>query len=212
MTAFPVPATQSSLSLPPHNLKNADSGADLFDALTPANRHVFITPSPGLPNASLAFAKVTLDAFAGKLGEEHAARLKEARRKRKRGEREAEELEVLKIRKVHIDGFEVEQVWEQAKRVIDALRIDAERRLDGLGEVSKNEEELNRGLDLLDYDEDEIEIGPYDEKAEEGAEPEVLAFKDVDESEEEDLDDALLPLAPLNWVLCGDSFDRSTFS
>ena len=28
---------------------------------------------------------------------------------------------------------------------------------------------------------------------------------------EEDLDDALLPLSPLNWVLCGDSFDRSTF-
>ena len=64
--------------------------------------------------------------MAGKLGDEQTDRLKEQRMKRKRGE-DVHEEEVLKIRKIHTGGVEVEQVWEQARRVIDALKGDAER-------------------------------------------------------------------------------------
>jgi U3 small nucleolar RNA-associated protein MPP10 len=119
----------------------------------------------------LAFIKETLDAFAGKLGEEQAERLKEQRRKRKRGEGRKEEAEVLKIRKIHTEGFEVEQVWEQARRVIDALRGDAQRALEELGEVevdSEDEAETgDGGVQLLKFDEDSFEIVSDDESLEE---------------------------------------------
>ena len=145
--------------------------ADLLTALAPANRHNFIAPPPSLPSTSLEFTKATLDGFAGKLGEEQAARLKELRKKRKRGETDEELGEVLKIRKVHTQGFEVEQVWEQAKRVIDALRGDAERGLRELGrtqEESDEEQEQEEGeVEFLKFDEDGFEVGSDDESMEE---------------------------------------------
>jgi U3 small nucleolar RNA-associated protein MPP10 len=106
-----------------------------------------------------------LDSFAGKLGKEQAERLKEQRRKRKRGEGGKDEGNVLKIRKVHTEGFEVEQVWEQARRVIDALRGDVERALEELGEVEvESEDEVedgdgDGGVGLLRFDEDGFEVG-----------------------------------------------------
>jgi U3 small nucleolar RNA-associated protein MPP10 len=112
-----------------------------------------------------------LDGLAGKLGEEQAARLKELRKKRKRGETDEEPGEVLKIRKVHTQGFETEQIWEQAKRVIDALRGDAERGLRKLGggEEESNEEDQEPeegGVELLKFDKDGFEVGSDDESIE----------------------------------------------
>jgi len=165
--------------------------ANLLEALAPANRHAFIAPPPALPDTSLAFAKETLDAFAGKLGDEQTERLKEQRRKRKRGEGAKDNGEVLKIRKLHTEGFEVEQVWEQARRVIDALRGDAERALEELGEVDLNydeEEEETRdgGLELLQFDEDGFEVGSDDEGLEK--EQEMSGSEEEDGSEGEGID------------------------
>jgi U3 small nucleolar RNA-associated protein MPP10 len=169
MTAFP-PTAKPSL-LPAKTNLTPSPMPNLLEALAPANRHVFIAPPPTLPGSSLAFIKETLDAFAGKLGEEQAERLKEQRRKRKRGEGRKEEAEVLKIRKIHTEGFEVEQVWEQARRVIDALRGDAQRALEELGEVevdSEDEAETgDGGVQLLKFDEDSFEIVSDDESLEE---------------------------------------------
>ena len=158
--------------------------ADLLEALAPANRHAFIAPPPTLPDTSLAFVKETLDTYAGKLGEEQAERLKEQRKKRKRGEGPKEDGEVLKIRRVHTEGFEVEQVWQQARRVIDALREDAERALEELGEVGvESEEEAEKYTEdgwakLLKFDEDGFEVGSDDDSLEEE--------QDISEPEEED--------------------------
>lgn len=168
----------------------------ILDALAPQNRHAFIAPLSSLPDASLAFAKETLDAFAGKLGDEQAERLKESRRKRKRGEAVQDDGEVLKIRKLHVEGFEVDQVWEQARRVIDALRGDAERALAELGEeaLSSDEEQGDSGVELLKFDEDGFEIGSDDESAEEDegneedSEVDPTTFDDQDEELEDDLE------------------------
>ncbi len=163
MTAFPA-AAKSSL-LPPTTAASASPMANLLKALAPENRHAFIAPPSSLPDTSLAFVKQTLDSFAGKLGKEQAERLKEQRRKRKRGEGGKDEGNVLKIRKVHTEGFEVEQVWEQARRVIDALRGDVERALEELGEVEvESEDEVedgdgDGGVGLLRFDEDGFEVG-----------------------------------------------------
>ena len=138
----------------------------------------------------MAFVKEILDSFAGKLGEEQAERLKEQRRKRKRGEGGIEG-GVLKIRKVHTTGFEVEQVWEQARRVIDALRGDAERALEEFGEAEMDSEDEagieNGGVELMNFDEDGFEIGSDDESLDDGEE--ISGLEEGDGSEKEDIQD-----------------------
>jgi U3 small nucleolar RNA-associated protein MPP10 len=143
---------------------------NLIEALTPSYRHKSIAPTPSSPDAGLSFVKEILDAVAGKLGDEQTERLKEQRRKRKRGE-DVHEEEVLKIRKIHTEGFEVVQVWEQARRVTDALRGDAERALEEFGEADSEsedeKEENNGGVELLKFDEDGFEVGSDDESLDE---------------------------------------------
>ncbi|KAL2073752.1 hypothetical protein VTL71DRAFT_11078 [Oculimacula yallundae] len=180
MTTFPAgpkssfPATKSSIMASPM--------ANLLQALAPENRHTFIAPTSSLPDASLSFVKQTLDSFAGKLGEEQAERLKEQRKKRKRGDTSKDDGKVLKIRKIYTEGFEVEQVWEQARRVIDALRGDAERALEELGGLQgESEEKVDEGVDLLKFDEDGFEVGSDDESMEEGDE---VADEEMEEDEE----------------------------
>jgi U3 small nucleolar RNA-associated protein MPP10 len=184
MTVFP-PAAKPSL-LPAKTTVVPSPMANLLEALAPANRHAFIAPPSALPHTSLACLKETLDSVAGKLGEEQTERLKEQRRKRKRGEGRKEEGQVLKIRKVHTEGFEVEQVWEQARRVIDALRGDAERALEELGEVEvESEDEAvmgDGGVELLKFDDDGFEVGSDDESLEE--EQEVSGSDEEDGFEE----------------------------
>ncbi|KAM3072327.1 U3 snoRNP protein [Clarireedia jacksonii] len=173
MTA--VSAGSSTSLFPAQNGVNAQSSIEeLIKALSPSSRHTFVAPPSIIPNASLEYAKNTLDRFAGRLGDEQAERLKEQRKKRKRGERDVGDAEILKIRKIHTQGFEVQQVWEQAKRVIDALKNDAERALEELGvdgeeeEDSEDREGEGDGLDMMKFDEDGFEIGSGDEDDESG--------------------------------------------
>ncbi|KAH7356505.1 U3 small nucleolar ribonucleoprotein complex, subunit Mpp10 [Rhexocercosporidium sp. MPI-PUGE-AT-0058] len=176
MTAFPA-ATYPSFPTT-KTPAMASPMANLLQALAPENRHTFIAPPPSLPDASLGFVKETLDSFAGKLGEEQAQRLKEQRKKRKRGDSGKDDGEVLKIRKIYTEGFEVEQVWEQARRVIDALRGDAERALEELGGLEgESDEEVDEGVELLKFDEDGFEVGSDDESMEDGGD-------EIDEDEE----------------------------
>ncbi|OIW28940.1 Mpp10 protein [Coniochaeta ligniaria NRRL 30616] len=107
-------------------------GASLLDALRAENRHVFLQPPTVLPAASLAVAKDTLDAFAAQVADGQLERIK-SQGKRKRGEEKAE---ILKIRKVHVDGFETGQVWQQAKRIVTATLKEVEESLRALGDIS----------------------------------------------------------------------------
>lgn len=82
--------------------------------------------------------KDTLESFAGHVGEEQLRLLREENRKRKRSERlKPDEAEVLKVRKVHVDGFETNQVWQQAKRIISSALKSSEDALRELEEVNK---------------------------------------------------------------------------
>merc|ERR1711939_644905 len=167
MTAFPSLPNTSSTAKPS---TMASPMANLLEALAPENRHAFIAPTSSLPDASLGFVKETLDSFAGKLGEEQAERLKEQRKQRKRGEAGMDDGEVLKIRKIYTEGFEVEQVWEQARRVIDAQRGDAERALEELGEFEgESDEAADEGFEVGSDDESMEDDGENvdDEMAEE---------------------------------------------
>jgi U3 small nucleolar RNA-associated protein MPP10 len=192
-------STSSSTTLSSHTLTGldppggktakSDAMADLLEVLAPENRHLFVAPSADIVSSSLSFAKTTLDAFAGKLGDEQAQRQREARKKRKRGDRDVVEGEVLKIRKVHTEGFEVEQVWEQARRVIDALRGDAELTLDALEVDTENEEEVNGdgGVELLKFDEDGFEFDSDDESTAEDENEDGEEIEAEDDLEEEEM-------------------------
>ncbi|GKT45078.1 U4/U5/U6 small nuclear ribonucleoprotein prp3 [Colletotrichum spaethianum] len=91
----------------------------LYDNLGAEKRHAFLQPSSAIPSASLQVVKDTLDAFAGQISDEQLRLLKEATKKRKRADGGAR-ADVLKIRKVHVDGFETGQVWQQARRIIQS--------------------------------------------------------------------------------------------
>ncbi|KAK6604882.1 U3 small nucleolar ribonucleoprotein MPP10 [Botrytis cinerea] len=160
---------------------------DLITALTSTNRHTFIAPSSKILTTSSEFSKETLDRFAGKIGDEQATRLKEQRKKRKRGDRDEAEEEVLKIRKIHTQGFEAQQVFEQAKRVVDALKGEVARGLEELGiggdESEESEDAGEEGSDMMEFDEDGFAID--DGEAFEGFEEE-----DAEEDEEDEEDEA----------------------
>lgn len=111
---------------------NGDSNGTLHSilraALEPANQHIFVQPSKDVCEAAIDEAKNVLDRVAGAVVDEQAAR--KTGSKRKRGDANGEE---LRLRKLHTAGFEVEQVWEQARRVIDALRGEVIKGLEELG-------------------------------------------------------------------------------
>ncbi|KAI1118530.1 Mpp10 protein-domain-containing protein [Nemania sp. NC0429] len=188
-------STTSSMTSTSHTLTNAPSlsivptladstrpsaGMDLlalFEAFKAGNRHDFLQPSASLPNASLQLAKVTLDAYAGQLSDEQQQRQREANKKRKRADQTHGPVEVLKVRKLHVDGFESGQVWQQAKRIITSTLHDAEQTLRELqdgnqGQINGVHETTGpsglRGSDLDDIadpsDEDSAE--EFDEEGE----------------------------------------------
>ncbi|KAI1421127.1 Mpp10 protein-domain-containing protein [Xylaria sp. FL1777] len=152
-------STTSSMTSTSHTLTNAPSlsfltaltdptkpsgGMEmlaLFEAIKAGNRHDFLQPSASLPNASLQLAKVTLDAYASQLSDEQQQRQKEANKKRKRADPSRHPIEVLKVRKLHVDGFESGQVWQQAKRIITSTLQDAEQMLQDLED--RNQGQVN---------------------------------------------------------------------
>jgi U3 small nucleolar RNA-associated protein MPP10 len=147
-----------------------------FQSLSTAP-HDFLQPSLPLHTDALAYLKNALDPVALDISNTQNARLLEARKKRKRGEVVSEE-DVLRLKQVHTRGFGAEQVWEQAKRVIEAARKEAEV---GLAEAEAREVESGES-GFEDAAEEESELGEegvdwtYDGEDVEGE----------DESDEED--------------------------
>lgn len=109
-----------------------------FVAALQKSPHEFLQPSLPLYTDAIAYLKNFLDPLAQDVSAEQQQRLKESRKKRKRGQTDGEE-EVLRLKQLHTDGFAVEQVWEQARRVINAARDEAEREFELIREQSTDE-------------------------------------------------------------------------
>lgn len=167
----------------------------LRKSLEPSNRHAFIQSSVETCDAAIEAVKGVLDGVAGGVYDEQAARLRSGKRKRGDGDTG----ETLRIRKVHTEGFGVEQVWEQARRVIDALRGEVLRDLehiDGAMETRRGEEnkdgEPNGLLKPVRFDENGFEVGSDDESLEDGIDngsedEENTEMQAVEEDEAEEL-------------------------
>ncbi|KAG8168359.1 hypothetical protein KVR01_001108 [Diaporthe batatas] len=139
-----------------------------LDSLKAENRHAFLQPPASIPTASLHWAKQALDAFAGQVSDEQqAARLRD--RKRKREARPSSD--ILKIRKVHVDGFETGQVWQQARRIINSALSLSENVLQDLkenGQIQTDEAEsskLNGDASATSTDESASELASSEEDA-----------------------------------------------
>ncbi|KAG8406887.1 U3 snoRNP protein [Metarhizium acridum] len=180
--------------------------ASFLANLQPENRHVFLEPSASLPSDSLRIVKDTLEAFAAQVGDAQQERLRESRKRKRGGEKVSDD--VLKLRKVYVDGFETGQVWQQAKKIIGGVLKFSEGVLD---ELEENEEVVALGVDSedeqgeaksltfaedgfeVDSDEDEGEYGVngLDEDDEDGDEDEEDKDEDEDEDPEAAIEDEL---------------------
>ncbi|KAF2809660.1 Mpp10 protein [Mytilinidion resinicola] len=187
---------------PPMNLSNPGQLA-LISSLSTAP-HTFLQPPRDLHDAALALAKRFLDPLAAGVSETHAQRQKEERKKRKRGEWDHSDSRMLKIKKVHLDGFGVEQVWEQARRVLDATREEVEKALPDEDDVvyMNGTSGIENGMKTIRFDEDGFEMSGEDEdlmedvdsdeedeggSSEEESGSEGSEVEDVEELEDEDM-------------------------
>ncbi|KAM3449950.1 hypothetical protein MY3296_006478 [Beauveria thailandica] len=167
----------------------------LLQSLQPENRHVFLQPTTELPTESLNLVRDTLEAFTVQVGDEQQRRLKESRKRKRGGETE----DVLKLRKIYIDGFQTNQVWQQAKKVIggvlqfsDTLLSEMEKKneiclIDGdmTGEVSASEADEEDGSNLDTESSKEDQDAEEFDSGEELEEPELAEgtdqLSDIDE-------------------------------
>ncbi|KAF2086068.1 Mpp10 protein [Saccharata proteae CBS 121410] len=126
-----------------------------------ASPHAFLQPTSNLHNATLSLAKHFLDPLASGVSEVQRQRQQEARKKRKRGDSD-DVGQPLQLKKVHLEGFGVNQVWEQARRVLDAAREEVEN---ALPEVQDN---AAAGAKTVRFDDEGFEMtGSEDEDEDE---------------------------------------------
>lgn len=162
--------------------------AALLQSLQTGHRHAFLQPTADLPTGSLNLVRDTLEAFAAQVGDEQQRRLKESRKRKRGGEKE----DVLKLRKIYVDGFETNQVWQQAKKVIggvlqfsETLLGEMEEKneigiLDGdiTGDVSASAEEDDEELSDLDAESAEDDEDDDEDPEDLGSEVELEDLED----------------------------------
>jgi len=116
------------LSFPAANLHPASDHV-LLSTLE-SSSHAFLQPPPSLHKASLDLAKRYLDPLATSTSDTQSQRQQASRRKRKRGESDnLGSRKPLGLRELHLENLKIGQIWEQARRVLDASRLEAERSL-----------------------------------------------------------------------------------
>ena len=105
---------------------------DLIAALTTAPQ-TFLQPTSALYATSLLPAKRLLDPLAEEISHTQYERQQALRKKRKRGEYEqGSEPPILQLRHVHTEGFGASQVWEQAKKILEATHEELDRDVEQL--------------------------------------------------------------------------------
>lgn len=171
------------------------SSSNLLASLLRTSPYAFLQPSSQSNASFLAAAKQYLDPVAAGVSESQIQRQQELRRKRKRGEGYDVDINVLHLKKLHLDGFGVNQVFEQTKKIVDAATEEIELSLpqeeDGRLAIMDGEDS-EEDLDEIDGDLSDSSLGEegvdweYDgEDAPEGEE----ASGDEEASEDEEAND-----------------------
>lgn len=168
-------------------LNDSSAVAVFLDSTYPSNRHVFIQPPSSLATGSLHLVKDTLDNLAGQVVDQQQARLREASKKRKRETQNR--IDALKLRKLHIDGFETGQVWQQVKKIITSTLEESTQLLEELeanNEIAMEDGPDTEGAKVVEFGEDGFEVDSDDEDA--SASSESGSEADSEDQDEEDED------------------------
>jgi U3 small nucleolar RNA-associated protein MPP10 len=142
----------ASAQPPPMDLQAA--ATDPSSSLV-TNPLAFLQPTLQLNSAFLAAAKQYLDPVAAGISEVQTQRQQDLRKKRKRGYGYDNDVKVLQLKKVHLDGFGVNQVFEQARKIVEATAEEIELSLpddEGVVTVNDDDEEAD---DIEDVEDDE---------------------------------------------------------
>ena len=117
---------------------------DPFLATLKTSSHLWLQPDAYFRAASLHLSKQLLDPLAALTNTSQSYKVQELRKKRKRGQSGLHEgQDQLRLKQVHLEGFGINQVWEQARRVLDASAVEidrdvAYRRLGSLSDLPPN--------------------------------------------------------------------------
>jgi U3 small nucleolar RNA-associated protein MPP10 len=194
--------TLSAGSVQPPPMELQSSSSNLLASLlkTP---YAFLQPSTQLNASILAAAKRYLDPVAAGVSESQLQRQQELRRKRKRGDGYDVDINVLHLKKLHLDGFGVNQVFEQTRKIVDAATEEIELSLpqeeDGQlaimegedSEAELDEAEDDRSDSSLGEEGVDWEVGVEDAPSDEVYEG---SEDDEDEPEDEEADDENLAM------------------
>lgn len=145
-------------------LDNLDISGDFLTALS-ASPHSFLQPSSSLHISAISAAKRLLDPLASDVNQTQEQRRQENRKKRKRSEVESEaSKQVLQLREVYTEGFGIGQIWEQARRVLDAAANELERDITDVVQEPKGSSQSEDGnvpgddVRMVQFDEDGFEV------------------------------------------------------
>ncbi|KAF7504843.1 hypothetical protein GJ744_001641 [Endocarpon pusillum] len=156
MAATIAPITNGDTYFDPHQ--------DILAALS-TSPHSFLQPTSALHAAAIIAAKSFLDPLASSVSEAQELRKRGNRRKRKRSAYEANSVgKVLQLREVYTDGFGIGQIWEQAKRILDAAQDEVQRDLKNIqtsqdttnGVIGKPQQGMG-GTEIVPFDESALE-------------------------------------------------------
>jgi U3 small nucleolar RNA-associated protein MPP10 len=164
------------------------------------NPLTFLQPTIQLNAAFLAAAKRYLDPVAAGISELQTLRQQELRKKRKRGYGYDSDVRVLHLKKVHLDGFGVNQVFEQTRKIVEAAADEIELSLpddhgvltvddddedaDDLEEIADDSEQSSLGEEGVDWQYDGVD----DDEDAEPSEDALSGEEDIDmEGGEEDI-------------------------
>ncbi|KAH9876298.1 hypothetical protein J1614_004177 [Plenodomus biglobosus] len=141
---------------PPMELPATSTPTDPAAALL-AKPLAFLQPTTQLNATFLATAKRYLDPVAAGISESQTLRQQDLRKKRKRGEGNDEDIRVLHLKKVHLDGFGVNQIFEQTRKIVQAATDEIELSLP---------EENEDGVVVVHDDDDDDDAQDLDEAEE----------------------------------------------
>ena len=132
------------------NTANTDFTTGLRNEL-----HTWLQPTLQQQQAAVLSVKSLLDPLARDVVEAQTTRRHENRKKRKRGSEE-DDVAVLQLRQIYTDGFPIKQVWEQARRVLDAAYEEIEREL--ISHLTSSEQQLPTPDGTEPSEEDDVEM------------------------------------------------------
>jgi U3 small nucleolar RNA-associated protein MPP10 len=135
------------------------ASAGLIDTLQRAP-HTFLQPSPDAPANAISFTKSILDTLAEDVVQVQTQRRDENSRKRKRGADEPTS-EVLQLRSLYTNNLAVKQVWEQARRILDAACSEVEAYLPEQPQAGEDHDSAD--ADGSDMDEEGVDLDEEDD-------------------------------------------------